>query len=129
VLLARAISKRLERDMPLRGTPALLDASELATRSTPRLGFLRYGVADAQIHDMRGDKAHGLAALREAEMAGWRGPAWRYYRDFDPNLASIRNEPEFNAAFAVIERDMAQQRARLAAQPKDAALEPTPESR
>jgi hypothetical protein len=62
-------------------------------------------------------------------MAGWRGPAWRYYRDFDPKLASIRNEPEFNAVFAVIERDMAQQRARLAAQPKDAALEPTPESR
>ena len=36
---------------------------------------------------------------------------WRYYRDFDPNLASIRNEPEFKAVFADIERDMAQQRA------------------
>jgi hypothetical protein len=73
-------------------------------------------------------KPHVLAALRQADMAGWRGPAWRYYRDFDPNLASIRNQPEFKAVFADIERDMAQQRARLAARPKDAALEPIPES-
>ena len=56
-------------------------------------------------------------------------PLWRYYRDFDPNLASIRNEPEFKAVFADIERDMAQQRARLAARPKDAPLELTDASR
>ena len=40
-----------------------------------------------------------------------------------PHLASIRNEPEFKAVFADIERDMAQQRARLAARPKDAPLD------
>ena len=67
--------------------------------------------------------AQALAALREAEKAGWRGPNWRYYRDFDPNLASIRNEPEFKAVFADIERDMARQRAELAARPKDAPLD------
>ena len=82
-----------------------------------------------QIHALRGDKAKALAALRDAEQAGWRGPLWRYYRDFDPNLASIRNEPEFKAVFADIERDMAQQRARLAARPKDAPLELTDASR
>ncbi len=70
-------------------------------------------------------KAEALAALRDAEKAGWRGPFWRYYRDFEPNLASIRNEPEFKAVFADIERDMAQQRARLAARPKDAPLDLT----
>ena len=48
---------------------------------------------------------------------------WRYDRDFNPNLASIRNEPEFKAVFADIERDMARQRAELAARPKDAPLE------
>ena len=69
-----------------------------------------------------GETAKALAKLREAEQAGWRG-RWRYHRDFDPNLASIRNEPEFKAVFADIERDMAQQRARLAARPKDAPLE------
>ena len=66
--------------------------------------------------------------MREAEQAGWRG-LWRYYRDFDPKLDSIRNEPEFKAIFADIERDMAQQRARLAARPKDAPLELTDASR
>ena len=103
----------------------LLDASELAIRPISRLGFYGYGVSDAQIHALRGDKVKALAALREAEQAGWRGPAWRYYRDFDPALASIRNEPEFKAVFADIERDMARQRAALAARPKDAPLELT----
>jgi len=41
----------------------------------------------------------------------------------DPALASIRNEPEFKAIFADIERDMARQRAELAKRPKDAPLD------
>jgi hypothetical protein len=48
---------------------------------------------------------------------------WRYYRDIDPNLDSIRSEREFKAIFADIERDMARQRAALAARPKDAPLD------
>jgi hypothetical protein len=102
---------------------ALLDGGEQAIRSLPRLGWSGYGISDVRIHALRGDKAKALAALREAEKAGWRGPFWRYYRDFDPNLASIRNEPEFKAVFADIERDMARQRAELAARPKDAPLD------
>jgi hypothetical protein len=50
----------------------------------------------------------------------------------DPKFAtdtSIRNEPEFKAVFADIERDMARQRAALAARPKDAPLELTDASR
>jgi hypothetical protein len=75
-----------------------------------------------QIHALRGDNAKALAALREAERAGWRGPYWRYYRDFDPSLAAIRNKPEFEAVFADIERDMARQRVTLAARPMDTPL-------
>jgi hypothetical protein len=56
-----------------------------------------------------------------AEKAGHRF-GWRYYRDLDPSLVSIRNEPEFKAVFVNIERDMTQQRAQLAAIPKDAPL-------
>jgi hypothetical protein len=107
----------------------LLDLSEQSIRQTPRLGLGGFGmtlggyeIADVGIHALRGDRAKALAALREAERAGWRGPGWRYARDFDPNLASIRNEPEFKAVFADIERDMARQRAELAARPKDAPL-------
>jgi TolB-like protein/Tfp pilus assembly protein PilF len=102
---------------------ALLDRAEQFIRTIPRLGLAGYGIANVQLHALRGDKARALAALREAEQAGWRGPYWRYYRDFDPTLASIRNDPEFKAVFADIERDMARQRAELAARPKDAPLD------
>ena len=101
----------------------LLDRSELVSSRLPRLSTSGYGVADVQIHALRGDKAKALAALREAEKAGWRGPYWRYYRDFDPNLASIRSDPEFKAVFADIERDMARQRTELATRPKNAPLD------
>ena len=69
---------------------ALLDRAEKFIRTIPRLGLAGYGIADVRIHALRGEKREALAALREAEKAGWRGPNWRYYRDFDPNLASIR---------------------------------------
>jgi tetratricopeptide (TPR) repeat protein len=111
-----------------RGT-VLLDGAAQAIGRIPRLGFdgswifEGYGITDVQIHALRGDNAKALAALQEAQRTGWRGPYWRYYRDFDPNLASIRNEPEFKAVFADIERDMARQRAELAARPKDAPLD------
>ena len=88
----------------------------------PRLGVAGCEIADVRIPALRGEKRSTLAALREAEKAGWRSPNWRHYRDLDPSLASIRNEPEFKAIFAAIERDMARQRADLAARPTDAPL-------
>ena len=101
---------------------ALLERSEAYLQTIPRMGVGGYGITDVAIHTLRGESAAALALLREAEQAGWR-TIWRYSRDFDPNLASIRNDPGFKAVFADIERDMAQQRARLAARPKDAPLE------
>ena len=100
----------------------LLDHSEVAMRPLQRLGQNGYWLCDVQIHALRGDRAKALGALREAEQAGWR-LNWEYFRKVDPSLASIRNEPEFKAVFADIERDMARQRAALAARPKDAPLE------
>jgi len=94
---------------------ALLNGSEKALRGLPRAGFAGNAIANVQIHALRGDKAKALLALREAEQAGWRGPLWRYYRDIDPNLDSIRDAPEFKVVFTDIERDMARQRAEVAA--------------
>jgi hypothetical protein len=68
------------------------------------------------------DAAAPLAALRDAEQAGWRD-GWWYFRDYDRSLESIRHEPEFKAVFADIERDTALQRAELARRPKDAPLD------
>nr|MCU0973543.1 hypothetical protein [Burkholderiales bacterium] len=113
----------LQKSGELEGAAKLLEASERVTRRLPRLGLIGYGVTDARIHALRGDKAKALRALREAEKAGWRGLLWRYYRDIDRALDSIRDEPEFKAVFADIERDMARQRAELAKRPKDAPLD------
>ena len=74
------------------------------------------------IKGLGGNTSTAGASLREPDPAGWRS-WWRYYRDYDPALASIRNDPEFKAVFADIERDMAKQRAALAATPKDAPLD------
>lgn len=101
----------------------LLVGAEKVLRTLSRLGTSGYGLADVQIHALRGDATNSLAALREAEQAGWRGPLWRYHRDLDPSLASIRNEREFKAVFADIERDIVRQRAELTARPKKAPLD------
>jgi TolB-like protein len=116
--LALVLQKAREQER----AQALLDRAEQAIRTVPRLGENGCRYADVEIHALRGDKKRALAALREAEKAGWRA-SWRYARDVDPNLDSIRDEPEFKAVFADIERDMARQRAELAARPKDAKLE------
>jgi hypothetical protein len=91
----------------------------------PLLGSRGYAPYDARVLALRGRKQEALTALRAAERAGWRSD-WRIYRDLDPAFDSIRDDPEFKAIFADIERDMARQRAELAARPKDAPLDLDP---
>jgi len=110
---------------PARAAP-LLDGCETAIRRSPRMGWFGYRIADARIMAVRGQREAALSALRTAAAAGWRGPYWRYHRDFDAALDSVRQEPEFAAIFADIERDMARQRAELAKRPKDAPLDLDP---
>jgi tetratricopeptide (TPR) repeat protein len=100
----------------------LLDRIEKFIRTIPRMGGSGYGITDVQIYALRAQRREALSALRATEKAGYRF-GWRYYRDFDPDLASIRNEPEFKAVFADIERDMARQRAELAARRRNAPLD------
>jgi hypothetical protein len=88
----------------------LLRRAEGWVMTSQRLGRFGYGLADVQIRLLRGQQGEALELLREAERAGWRGPYWRYHRDFDPVMAPIRNHAGFKAVFADIERDMARQR-------------------
>ena len=99
---------------------ALLAGAEQVISRFSRMGSTGHGTADVRIHALRGDKAKALAALRDAKNAGWRS-GWRYLV-LDPNLAAIREEPEFRAMYAEIELDMARQRAELEALPKDSPL-------
>jgi hypothetical protein len=108
----------------------LLDRADEVIRRYPRRSSRGGGVGwfmieEVSLHALRGDQSIALAKLRAMRDGGsWnRSRTLAYHRDLDPNLASVRGEPEFKAVFADIERDMAQQRARLAARPKDAPLE------
>jgi hypothetical protein len=100
---------------------ALLAGSDKVMAGLPLLGVRGYAPDDARALALRGRKQEALATLRAAERAGWRS-GWRFYRDLDPAFDSIRDDPEFKAIFADIERDMARQRAELAARPKNAPL-------
>jgi len=103
---------------------ALLSASERVMAKLPLLGRLGRAPHDAQALALRGRKVEALAALRAAEQAGWRGLASLFLDD--PSFDPIREEPEFKAIIADIERDMARQRAELAKRPKDAPLDLDP---
>ena len=113
----------LQQDGDATKAATLLDRAEAVIAGMPRLSWAGFGLADVQIHALRGHRSQALESLRRAQHDGWRGPLWRYYRDIDPNLESIRTEPEFKAVFADIERDMARQRTELAARAKDAPLD------
>ena len=98
----------------------LLDGVETFIAPLPRMNVDGYGVADVQMHAIRGDDAKALAALREAIDAGWRSD-WRYYRDHEPAFERIRGTDEFRRIFRKVEVDLAEQRARLAASSKPQA--------
>jgi TolB-like protein/Tfp pilus assembly protein PilF len=93
----------------------LLDRAELALRSAPRPGAREAGIDEAQIRAMRGDKAGAVRAVRDAVKAGWRGPNWRGFLLFNRDLVALQGDPGFQDAVAEIRRDMAKQRAELAA--------------
>lgn len=93
----------------------LLDRVEKVIRTMPRLGEGGYGITDVGVAVLRGDKAGGIGALREAVKAGWRGPFWRAQLLFDRDTVPLHGDPGFDAAVAEIRRDMARQREELAA--------------
>jgi hypothetical protein len=101
----------------------LLEQAKTLLKTRPRLGAEGYGLTDVEVHAIEGKNREALVALHDAVKAGFRGFQWRSYRDIDPALEPLRDDPAFKAAFVEIERDIARQRAELAARPKDAPLE------
>ena len=105
----------------------LLDRSLAFISDKPRLGFLRQGIADVQILALQGKTEPALTALRQSVDEGWR-QFWWYYAEHDPNLESIRNEPEFQAMMEEIRADMAEQLARVHEWEANGELPPIPNS-
>ena len=86
------------------------------------LGSEGYGLARVRILALEGRRVEALEVLERTVESGWRGPHWRYARDRDPDLAAIRDDPRFRAAFERIERDVQAQREELAARRSGAPL-------
>jgi TolB-like protein len=85
-----------------------------------------YGIADVELHALRGYKEEALAALQEHAAKGL-GFMSRWQLLYNPNLESIRDTPEFSAIVAEIEADMAEQLARVREMQRSGELTAIPE--
>jgi len=87
----------------------LLDQCHDFIRERPRLGYWGgYWISDVLILALKGEKKEALSALRHGVDEGWRS-MWWYYLRHDPNLDSIRGEPEVRLIVSEIEADMSAQ--------------------
>jgi TolB-like protein/tetratricopeptide (TPR) repeat protein len=90
----------------------LLEGSLKAIESISRLGTEGHWIADVQIFALQQRPQKALDALRLAIDEGWRVLVW-FYLDHDPNLDSIRDEPEFERLYAQLRTDFAEQAERV----------------
>ena len=82
-------------------------------------------ISNVQILALQGRKAEALAALRQAVDEDWR-TLWWYYLQYDPNLESIRDEPEFQAILAEIKADGPAQMQRIREMEQSGEIEAIP---
>ena len=90
-----------------RRAEVLLDRAMRFVQSgtTARLGVGGYGIAEVQIHALRGEQQQALDALRQAIDEGWRGFWWFYLKN-NPNLESLQEKPEFKLMVQQVETRM-----------------------
>jgi len=90
----------------------LLDGALRVIGKMPRLGVSGYDICDVRVYALQQKPERALAALREAVDEGWRLWSW-FYLERDPNLDSIRDEPEFERLYAEVRTDLASQARRV----------------
>jgi tetratricopeptide (TPR) repeat protein len=106
--LALVLSKTGEQER----ADLLLEHSLRHIQTRPRLGYGGYWIDDVRIYALQDEKQKALAALRQAIDEGWRA-WWWYFLERDPNLESLRDEPEFQAMVEEVRADMAAQLERV----------------
>ncbi len=98
----------------------------LAFLQTARLHGNGYEISDVRIYALQGKTEAALAALRQLIDQGWR-TTWWFSLERDPNLDSIRDEPEFQTMLEEVKADMAAQLERVRAMEASAELESIPD--
>lgn len=76
--------------------------------SMPRLGYKGFGISDVDVYALLGDKERALSTLASAIEEGWRA-AWWQSTEGNDNLASLHDEPRYQAMIGDIQSQMAQQ--------------------
>jgi TolB-like protein/Tfp pilus assembly protein PilF len=105
----------------------LLDRSPAIVQGTHWFGlYPGSGILDVQVYALQNKSDAALAALRQAIDKGWR-MFWWYHAEHDPNLDSIRDEPEFQAMMDEIRADMAVQLERVREMERNGELAAVPE--
>ena len=90
----------------------LLQGSMEVIKTLPRLGTNGYWITDVRILALQQRPQQALSALQQAIDDGWRTLIW-YYLGHDPNLDSIRGEPEFQRLYTELQNDLAAQALRV----------------
>ena len=86
----------------------LLEGSLKVLETLPRLGTNGFWITDVRIFALQQNPERALDALRQAIDDGWRVLTWLYL-EYDPNLDSIRGEPEFQRLYTELKIDLAAQ--------------------
>jgi len=90
----------------------LLNKALLAIEPMPRLGYRGFGISDVEIYALLGDKERALSTLASAVDKGWRF-SWRISTEGNDNLASLHDDPRYQAIIADIQSQMAEQLTRV----------------
>ncbi len=80
----------------------------------PRLGYDGFGISDAEIYALQGDKEKALEAFATAVEAGWR-ISWWVSTELNDNLAILHDDPRYHEIVAGVRSQMAEQLARVRA--------------
>jgi tetratricopeptide (TPR) repeat protein len=90
----------------------LLNKALLAIGATPRLGYGGFGISDVEIYALLGDKEKALSTFATAVDEGWRS-LWWINTETNDNLASLHDDPRYQAIIADIQSQLAEQLARV----------------
>ncbi len=90
----------------------LLERSLGVIDTLPRLGIDGFKITDVQIFALQQKPQKAIAALRQAIDQGWRFLSW-YQLEHEPNLDSIRDQPEFQRLYAELQTNLAKQAKRV----------------